>query len=455
MNRPRTESPARLSTTDEVITRARSVPFDRPDVVRHVLHCILDTLGVAIGGAHEPVTRLVREESLGEGGRPRAVLWGTGERVSRSQAAFVNGTAAHALDFDDVVSAMQGHPSAPVLPALLAVADGTDLTGLDLIAAFVAGFETEALIGRLMGVSHYARGFHATATFGTFGAAAASAHVLGLDESQWTHAFGIAGSRAAGLKSLFGTMGKPLQVGAAAENGLRAASLAARGVTAHPDILGTPQGFGQTQSDGVVTLAGVSHAEPAVTDVLFKYHAACYLTHSAIEGARSINASGLRPDQIEAIEVAVPPGHLSVCNIAEPSTPLEGKFSLRFTTAYALVTGGHLTEEVFSSATLTDPDVIAIRDRVRVVPRDDSSRLSVVRVTTSDRTERVAEVDVNQPTPSALLDERWISLVTKFHSLVDPVMGLVAAEHIVSLVAGLPTAASVQPLLAALAGERD
>jgi 2-methylcitrate dehydratase PrpD len=252
---------------------------------------------------------------------------------------------------------------------------------------------------------------------------------------------------------MFGTMSKPLQVGMAAENGLRAATLASRGVTAHPDVLGTAQGFRDTQSDAGGLPPAWEWTGPAVTDVLFKYHAACYLTHSAIEGGLSIRGSGVAPEHVRSVDVLVPAGHLQVCDIAEPSTPLEGKFSLRFTTALALVTGD-LTEQAFTPASLSDPAVVALRDRVRVSARTDSdSRSSVVKVTCTDGTERLAELDVNQPTPASELDRRWGSLVTKFHSLVDPVLGADVAKRIVSEVAGLPRSKTVQPLMRALAGD--
>ncbi|MDT2007020.1 MmgE/PrpD family protein [Rhodococcus opacus] len=455
MNGPDSDQPATVGSiqetlTSQVITRVRHLDDLPQDVVTGALHCILDTLGVAIAGIHEAVTTHVRADVLGDGGRPQATLWGTGDQVSRPQAALVNGTAAHAIDFDDVVSRMDGHPSAPLLPALMAAAEGTPTSGKDFIAAFVAGFETEALIGQLMKPSHYARGFHATATVGTFGATAAVAHVLRLDQAQWAHAFGIAGSRAAGLKSMFGTMTKPLQVGAAAENGLRAATLAARGVTAHTDVLGTTQGFRDTQSDASGTSEAWTWTELAITEVLFKYHAACYLTHSAIEGALSLRECGVEPELIESINVLVPAGHLQVCNIAEPSTPLEGKFSLRFTTAMAFVTGD-LSERAFSPTSLNDPQIAALRDRVQVDARTDSdSRSSIVRITLADGSEHVAEVDVNRPTPASHLARRWDTLVTKFHSIVDPVAGPDAADRIVKDIAGLPSAENLESLFNAL-----
>jgi 2-methylcitrate dehydratase PrpD len=438
-----------VTMTEQLVERARNIGSLQIEEVAGATHCILDTLGVAIAGSREPVSTAVLSSVLDEGGSPQACVWGTGERVSRAQAALANGTAAHALDFDDVSAAMEGHPSAPLLPALLAAAEGSGVTGEDLITAFVVGFETEAMIGRLMSPSHYARGFHTTATVGTFGAAAASAKVLGLDDNGWLHAFGIAGSQASGLKSMFGTMTKPLQVGFAAHNGLRSSLLARAGITAHPDVLGTEQGFRDTQSNEVASQAPPGGNGLAIRDVLFKYHAACYLTHSAIEGLLSMREAGLRPEQVRSVEIQVPPGHLRVCNIQTPSTPLEGKFSLRFVSAVALI-HGDLGERVFSEASLQDARVMGFLDRVRVVARTGTRRSSIVSVTLLDGSQRCAEVDVNEPTSSENLDRRWMSLTSKFHSLVEPVLGRETAEEIVALVAGLGGASSVEPLLRAL-----
>ncbi|GAA1787256.1 MmgE/PrpD family protein [Pseudarthrobacter sulfonivorans] len=442
-------APHAASLTDQLIERIRGIDGRHKDAVAGATHCILDTLGVAIAGSREPVSAVLLASLLSEGSSGQAGVWGTNERVSRTQAAFVNGTAAHALDFDDVSAAMEGHPSAPLLPALLAAAEGSGISGSELITAFVMGFETEAMIGRLMSPSHYARGFHTTATVGTFGAAAASAQVLGIEKSKWLHAFGIAGSQASGLKSMFGTMTKPLQVGAAAENGLRSALLARGGVTAHPDVLGAAQGFRDTQSDEAGVPVEWGRSTLAISDVLFKYHAACYLTHSAIEGLLAMREAGLTLEQVRYIQLQVPPGHLKVCNIQTPSTPLEGKFSLRFVTALALAKGD-LSESVFDEGSLQDHRVMGFLDRVHVEARTGELRSSIVSVTLNDGTQRRADVDVNEPTPSEHLDRRWTGLVSKFHSLVDPVLGREAAEDIVSLVAGLEAAPSVEPLLEAL-----
>jgi 2-methylcitrate dehydratase PrpD len=213
-----------------VVDRVRLREFDDlpDDVVELARQCTLDWLAVTLAGSGEPVSRLVAAEVLDQGGAPQASLIGRPERVAAAHAALANGTAGHALDYDDVAGTFLGHPSAPVLPALLALAERGERSGRDVVAAFVAGFEAESLLGRTIVPGHYERGWHTTATLGTFGAAAACAHLLGLDEVRWAHAFGLAATQAGGLKASFGTMGKPFHAGRAAQAGLLAATLARR-----------------------------------------------------------------------------------------------------------------------------------------------------------------------------------------------------------------------------------
>ncbi len=155
----------------------------------------------------------------------------------------INGAAGHAHDYDDVHMAMNGHPTVPVAPAVLALAEHHHKGAHALLAAFAAGVDTECIIGRYIGASHYAEGWHATGTLGSFGAAAAAANLLELDAEATARALGIAGTQAAGLKSQFGTMCKPLHAGHAAATGVQAARLAARGFTSRTDILEIPAGF--------------------------------------------------------------------------------------------------------------------------------------------------------------------------------------------------------------------
>jgi 2-methylcitrate dehydratase PrpD len=286
---------------------------------------------------------------------------------------------------------------------------------------------------------------------GTFGAAAACAHALRLDSEQWLHAFGIAGTTAAGLKSMFGTMCKPLHAGRAASNGLAAAKLAARGFSSNPAVLETDQGFGTTQTstfspeEALKDLGEKFH----IRSVLFKYHAACYLTHSSIEALLRLKEKhGLTPDRVESVTLRVPPIHLSVCNIQEPQTPLEGKFSLRFTAALALA-GDDTSERAFSHESVRDPALVAMRDRVNVEPVEHlpSNHSSEVIVALEDGT--TLEDSVNMEIPEANLERQWERLVGKFRALATPVIGEGRTEELSRSVTSLeetPNVAEVATL---------
>ena len=162
------------------------------------------------------------------------------------QAALVNGATGHALDYDDVNMTMVGHPTAAVAPAILALAEKNNLGGKAFLTALIA---TECRIGVLMNESHYNAGWHATGTVGSFGAAAGAASMLGLQVEACARALGIAGTQAAGLKSMFGTMCKPFHAGKAASNGLYAAMLSSRGFESRIDVLECDQGFADTQTN--------------------------------------------------------------------------------------------------------------------------------------------------------------------------------------------------------------
>ncbi len=449
------------AVTQEIVRRARGYLFQAlpPDVVDIAKQCVLDWIGVTIGGIREPVVRHVRAEVLAEGGNPQATLLGTGEKVSPVQAALVNGVAAHALDFDDVSPAMVGHPTAPVLPALFAVAEDADLDGPALLTAFVAAVETECRVGRLMAPGHYAAGWHVTGTVGTFGAAAACAAALGLDEGQWRAALGIAGTQAAGLKSMFGTMCKPLHAGKAAANGLLAARLAARGFTADDAVLDTPQGFAltQTTSRNVSAVLDRPADDFDIRDVIFKDYAACFFTHSSIEGVRRlVDQHGLTPDDVIGVRLRVPPQHLSVCDIAAPSTPLEGKFSLRFTAALALA-GVRPDIHAFTEATLTDPVLTSLRDRVRVIadPAMTSTSTSHVQVTTGSGQVLTASVDVGMPPRGQQIIARWSRLADKCRSLIAGHLGPEATAELIDAVAHLEDQPSIRRLALLTAPGRD
>jgi 2-methylcitrate dehydratase PrpD len=420
--------------------------------------CFLDFIGITLAGSEEPLTRILRDDQREAGGNQQATLIGGGGRVTAEQAALINGAAGHAHDYDDVHRAMYGHPTVPVAPAALALAEYLGRSGTEVLTAFAKGVDTECIVGRYMGPSHYATGWHATATLGALGAAAACASLLGLGEAATARALGIAATQAAGLKSQFGTMCKPLHAGHAAATGLVAARLAGRGFTGRDDMLETAQGFAATQSTSAdPTAFDAALAEATfLPGICFKYHAACYLTHSSIEAARALVAQhGLQPGDIHAVEVTVDRGHFGVCNIEAPTTGLEAKFSLRFTTAMALAGVDTSSIAVYTDALTRRPDLVALRDRVTVKAWETPRPESRVRIETGRATESgsgTIKADANVAIPMTDVDAQWARLEAKFHALVDERLGVEAADRIVALCRNLDRELSLQPLLQLIGG---
>jgi 2-methylcitrate dehydratase PrpD len=367
-------------------------------------------------------------------------------------AALVNGTASHILDFDDLhlpahtPAGAIGHPSAPVFPALLALAEARGISGRAFIAAFVASIETECRVGTLIAPGHYAAGWHSTATIGTFGAAAACAHMLHLDLAQWLNTLGIAGMQAAGLKSMFGTMCKSFQVGKAAFNGLLAANLAAQGFTSNPTVLECSQGFGRTQTT-TYNPEGTLQKTFHILNVRFKRYASWGGTHPNIEGILRLKERyHLAPEQVKTIIVRVAPSRNLVCNIYAPETVLEGKFSLRFTAALALIRSD-LSNLAFTEANIHDPALIAIRDRITVeLVQDLEETSSEVLLTLTDGRELCEFVE--EEGPKADKGQEWKRLENKFLGLTIPVLGKERADLLIQAIERLEDTTTVAEIAA-------
>src|SRR5579883_3310262 len=441
---------ADVSVTAALARRAATLAYgDLPEDIRRLARqCLLDWLAVTLAGAREELSRLLLAEAEEQGGKPVATLVGHAVKAPTQQAALVNGAASHALDFDDVNMVMTGHPTVAILPALLALAEARGANGAQLITAFVAGYETLCRVGALVAPGHYARGFHSTATVGSFGAAAACAHLLGLDVAATATALGIAGTQAAGLKSMFGTMCKPLHAGKAAQNGLIAATLAARGFSSRADVLDCAQGFAATQSADF-------RAEAALADPtggyhlranLFKYHAACYLTHAPIECARTLRRRhGIEPAQIREVVLRLDSGAAKVCHILAPRTGLEAKFSLRLTTAMALAGCDTADLSTYGEANATDPALVALRDKVTVAFQPAwPHTLAEMAVTLEDG--RRFETRHDSGIPAADLAAQGERLDAKFMSLAEPVLGRARARDVADAVAAIDTLPKVGAL---------
>ena len=398
--------------------------------IKWAKHCILDWIAVTVGGAHDELTTMIIEVAIEESATGEGRLIGHEAKLIPSQAALVNGSASHALDYDDVNARMNGHPTVPVVPVLMAISDEISVTGIEFITAFIAGYEVETRLAEMSGFAHYDKGWHGTATYGTFGAAAAAAKLLGLNEEQTITALGIAATQAAGLKAMFGTMCKPLHAGKAASNGLLAARLAKKGFTSRPDAIECAQGFAATQADGFEARpVQLGHNEKlAVEENLFKYHASCYLTHAGIDAIKSLrDENNIKVEQVESVQQFVPKTHFSVCNIAEPSTGLEVKFSMRHTAAMALshIDTGSLT--AYDDAIANRVDLVKLRNKVEIIDKNFDSRMqSEVVINLTDGRSLIKFWDAGIPMNDPTLQEK--KLIEKFKALVAPVYGLQAAE---------------------------
>ena len=413
-----------------------------PAAVREAARrCVLDWMGVALAGASDPLIRILIGAAQDEGGNAACTLIAQDVRVSPMQAALIDGATGHVLDYDDVNTGMTGHPTAAILPAVLALAESRDASGSEIIAAFVAGYETAARVGLLVAPGHYARGYHNTCTVGGIAAAAGCARLLRLDADAAARAIGIAATQASGLKSQFGTQCKPFHAGIAAQNGLRAALLAARGMESRTDMLECRGGFAATLSPNFQP--DVALADPQryfIRENLFKYHAACYGTHSTVECIRKLYAShGLAPDTIRHAVVRVAQSADAMCNIQNPRSGLEAKFSLRFMGAAALLGRDTAGLDTYSEAVCADAAMMAMRDKVTVElmhegwPQHTLKSEVVIETTSGQRLEAAYDASI----PETDLLAQAARLDAKFDKLAGAVLGAARASVLKALIGRL------------------
>ena len=327
---------------------------------------VTDWLGTTLRGSAEPLAAALATVIEGAGGSPQATVVGRGRHMSALLAALANGAQAHALDFDDTHLPSIVHGAAPVAPVVLALGEWHHRPGADVLTAFVAGFEVETRLGRVIGRALTDRGWHVTGTLGHFGAAAAAGWMLGLDRARLAQALGIAGTQAAGLTQAFGTMSKPLHPGKAAMDGLLAALLAREGFTGPTAVLDGPGSL-------PATFLGMADIGVALDDLgkrfeilqnSTKLYAACHLTHATVDAARRLRPRVVTAlPSVEAIRCRVHPLVLRVANQISPRTGLEAKFSVAFCAALGLV-HGEAGEAEFGERTLRDPAIARLMTRV-------------------------------------------------------------------------------------------
>lgn len=323
---------------------ADAQPLQDAAAVHAAREGVLDFLASAFPGPADPAWHRLRGV-LPQAGGPARVI-GQATTADAASAALLNGYAGHALDFDDVHSSVRGHPGTVLLPALFALADTLpSATALDLIDAYIVGVEAMARLGLALGSKHYETGFHNTATLGPLGAAAACARLLKLGAAATENALGLAATQAGGLRLQFGSEAKPLHAGLAARSGLFAAQLAQAGLQGSPGVLEAPIGFldayGFGAADAQRALAGWGSPWQIVTPGLyFKPYACCTATHYAADAALALRAEHqLRAEDIAAVRVVFPPAGDTPLTVTDPATGLEGRFSVEYVLAAALVDG--------------------------------------------------------------------------------------------------------------------
>jgi 2-methylcitrate dehydratase PrpD len=322
------------------------------------IRAITDTIGVTTAGTQAESTAIVNEFVTGtaiSSGLPDPRETETEAEVA--DLALVYGTAGHALDYDDLSWAMDGHPSVVLLPPILALANRSDPTGKEVITAYAAGFETACYVAAPISPGHYESGWHATATFGTIGATAVTASLLDLDAKTTTRALHIAASMPAGTKQNFGSMTKPLHAGLAAQSGVTAGFLAAKGFTAGDQTLDGPHGFWRLYGPETDDF---EMPNPPTSDgwllehrgIHIKRYPACYFTHSAIAATQSlVNNHDLTPKEIEYIDVTAADGAGDALSYERPTDALESKFSMQHAVAVALV-ADHVSLDEFTNETV-------------------------------------------------------------------------------------------------------
>lgn len=427
-------------------------------------HTLLDWMGVTLAARDEASVRLLIDEvceDTDETSAKAVALFGHGRRARLLDAALINGTAGHALDYDDVNPLLGGHPSVPTIPVALGLGELLGASGRDVLATIVVGIEVETAIGSMTGTSHYDKGFHNTSTIGAFGAAATAAWLLKLDEAKTRVALGLAASQAAGLKCNFGTMTKPFHAGMAAANGLRAARLAARGFTARADAIETRQGFAATQVPAFDPAAWVSPLHNpgtvesrtfGIEHTLFKYHAACYGAHAALEAAGTLRREqGVSLDEIEAITIFMPARAEGQCDQPEPDSGLAMKFSTQHLAVVALDGVDTAALETYSADVANSPFYVEARRRVSLVFEPERDRY-VTDIEARLRDGRVVGAQGNVGIPAADLDGQRQKLAGKFASLATPVIGAENAADAVSEVRSLASASDITRLIRLTSG---
>ena len=407
---------------------------DIPQNVRHeASRALLNALGCAIGSARHETVENALAAIKDFSGPPQAAVFGRSERLDALHAALINGISMHVLDYDDT-HARAVHPSAPLWPALLAYAEWRQISGADLILAFVLGVETECRIALSVFPEHYDRGWHITGTAGIFGAAAAIGKLLGLNEQQMRWALGIAATQSSGLREMFGSMCKSLHPGRAAQGGMTAALMASKNFTSANNAIEGERGWAHvtsTRFDPAV-ITGELGTRFELMSNMYKPYACGLVVHAAIDGCIQLrNKHALQPQDIARVDLTVCPIVMELTAIKEPRTGLEGKFSIFHAAATAIVFGA-AGEPQFGTAAVNDERVMTLRRKVTVAADAALKKIQArITVTLNDGRAFTQTVENALGTLARPMSDQ--DLEEKFRSLTDGVLASVEAGTLIDL----------------------
>ena len=431
-------------------TPAEAIPAP---ILHEGKRCIINYMAVALYASADPSMAILTGLFEEEGGVEIASLIGAGTRTNLQNAALANGYLAHLEDYDDTHFPTVIHPSAPTIPAAFAVAEREGATGLDVLAATVIGIEACCRVGLSVYPNHYDAGWHITGTCGVFGAAGAAGRLLGLDESQMTQALGIAGTQAAGVREVFGSMSKPFHAGRSAQSGVLAGLLARRGFTSTREILEGRRGFAavlSTASDMTQITDALGERWELPNNGLKPYSCGV-VSHPLIDAMIVLrNTHGVAADDVESVSARVHPLVLELMDRPNPRVGLEGKFSHQHSMAVGLIDGGAFPAQ-YTDERVLDPAVAALRDKIRATV-DTSVAEDAAEVTVTLRDGRSITESVEHATGAPENSMSDAHLENKFRTLARRVLSQSQADELLAALWALDTADDVTGVMALTQG---